>query len=64
MRDDPLKNMKHNPMIADLVTFPNFRPMTQALKDLAQAGWKPRPDLLAHSTLAADITSTASGCKR
>lgn len=47
VRDDQLKVIKYNHLIANLVIFHNCHTMTLALKELETAGWRLTPELLA-----------------
>jgi hypothetical protein len=47
VRDDQLKVIKYNHLIANLVIFHNCHTMTLALKELEAAGWKLTPEPLA-----------------
>jgi hypothetical protein len=47
VRDDQVKVIKYNHLIANLVIFHNCHTMTQALKELEADGWTLTPELLA-----------------
>jgi TnpA family transposase len=62
VRDNQLKVIKYNHLIASLVIFHNCLTMTLASKELEAEGWKLTPELLAAFSPFRTHHSTASGC--
>ena len=61
VRDDQLKVIKYNHLIADLVIFHNCHTITQVLKELEAEGMSITRNYLPPSVHTVRITSIASG---